>query len=325
MTVPGRTLSIEEIGDDVIMDAATEAAKAAGEDIPKTHQLDDPIDPAKVAADLDAPDDEDDDKKEETADEKAAREKAEAEAEVYIPEDPKPKGEPKDPETPDPAKPAGVKGNPEAEADEVAAFVAQMKADGFEEDSIKAFQKAVELGGTLALKRFEKQRTEEAKRINDEADEAKQSFATQLHGEYVAIGNLQKSGVLPKVPVATQKKLVEGQPLTQAELEHPGVKRQNEVWGHMKTTNAEAIARGERPYLLNFRSALTDLRQAEADKATAAKEKTATDKKKDQSKLFGGGAGGGTGDKGAGAAKPYVRGQSLDDVTQEILNELNAT
>ncbi len=324
MPGPNGNLDLSDITDDIIEDAAKDAARAAGEEVPEDPFNPDPqgekkaaVDPTKVAAG------EEEDKKvekTETAEEKEAREKAEAEAEVYIPEEPKKKTEePKKTETPA----TGSKANPEVENDELSEFKKKLEADGYDAESVENTLKAVELGGKLALKRIEDARAAEETKKQADDDAAKEVFSQRRHQEYVSIGNLQKDGRIPKVPVAIQKKLADGETLTKAEMDNPGVKLQNEVWGHMVKMNREAAERGEQPYLLNFRTALTDfeLTKQSADE-TAAKKKD-TDTRKQKSALFAGGSGGSGDDKKGKPVKPYVRGQSLDDVVADIMSDFS--
>lgn len=310
---PKQRATMDDITEDMIIDDAKKSAIKAGEEdkIPKRLA----VDPAAVAA---GDEDEDDIEEEEELDDDGKPKKKEDDEDAYVPED-EDEDDPDEPKKPveTPADPDKDKKPKAADDEEVEAFAQSLRDDGYEESAVKAMLKAVELGGNIALKRVQKAAEEQKASADKQSQEEREAFSKRRRKQYVSVGNLQNEGRLPKVPVAIQKKLVDGKQLSEQELEHPGVKRQNEVWNHMVKQNKEAVANGEEPYLLTFRGALADLESTESRAGAVDKGKADLGKKKRQSALLKGGSGkADTANKGG---KPkYVRGQSLDDVVAEI-------
>lgn len=316
MDPKNRNNSMDDITDDLIVDAAKEAAVKAGEE--------DKL-PARLRVDPEAVANGDELDEEEELDENGKPKKKDPDPDeepAYVPDDE---------EEPDEGKKPVSKVDPElkhtdkpkpADDEDVEAFAQSLRDDGYDEPTVKAMLKAVELGGKVALKRVQAAAEADKTAAAEAEDQRQAAFASRKRKEYVAVGNLQNEGRLPKVPVAIQKKIVEGKGLTAAEKDHAGVKRQNEVWSHMTTQNREAIERGEDPYLLTFRTALADLEATEARAGKVDNDKAAIQKKKAQSSLLKGGSGKAA--EGTKSTKPkYIAGQTLDDVTADIMAELD--
>lgn len=301
-------LEIDEIGNQLILDGAKAAAAKDGDDSGTDNGI--MVDPKEVAKGGE-------DKKEEPKLDKDGKPIPDPEDyEPYIPEEPKVEPKPKD----EPAKTSAPE--EKADPDETDAFAAELKADGYDDDTIKMMRKAVKLGGDLALKKMQEQQ-EETKAKDDQATaEQTAERAEYRRREFVAVGTLQKDGRIPKVPVDIQKKLAEGATLTDEETKQPGVQRQFEVWNHMAKTNQEAIARGEAPYLTGFRAALSDLEATEARAGKVSKLKAENHQRHDVAKKLEVGSAGGDGKP----KKPaYIRGQGLDEIAQGIIEEYRAT
>lgn len=323
--------TMDDIDPQSIIDDAKAAAEKDGQKVSLKggrHVIEPAVDPEAVAAGED--DDELEDDPEGEPDEGKKGKAKDDDDEPYIPEirDDEPegddKGKGKKPDDKDePIKPAGTKGNPAVDDEELAAFEAELKAEGWDEDSVKLAIRAAKLGGQVALKKMDSARQAEREASEKQQAETQKAFTERRLKQYQVVGKLQQDGVLPKVPAAIQKKIVDGLELTEKELEHPGVKRQNEVWEHMANTNKAARAAGEEPYLLDFRTALADLEASEARAAKVTAQKGENSKHKQQSKMFKASGGGGDDTKGKGGKPKYISGQSLEDVTQEILAELN--